>query len=63
MTRLALKHGSVLQEDENEIFEQLIIFVRKKEKKQLKSLRAIPKAKVKCAVNNVNWVQLYSGYY
>ena len=29
VTRLALKHGAVLQEDENEMFEQLIIFVYK----------------------------------
>ena len=38
---------TVLQGDEIEIFEQLIY---KKEKKQLKTLRGIPKAKVKCAV-------------
>ena len=56
VTRLALKHGTVLQEDENEIFEQLIIFVYKKEKEQLKSLTGIPKAKVKCAVNKANCV-------
>ena len=54
--RLALKHGTVLQRDENEIFEQLIMFVDKKEKEQLKSLRGIPKARVKCAVNKVNCV-------
>ena len=56
VTRLALKHGTVVQGDENEIFEQLIIFVYKKEKEQLKSLRGIPKSKVKCAVNEVNCV-------
>ena len=56
MTKLALKHGTVLQGDENEIFEQLLIFVYKKEKEQLKSLRGIPKTKVKCAVNKVNCV-------
>ena len=54
MTRLALKHGTVLQGSENEIFEQLIIFLYKKEKEQLKLLRGIPKAKVKCAANKVN---------
>ena len=56
VTKLAVKHGTVLQGDENEIFEQLIIFVHKKDKEQLKSLRGIPKAKVKCAVNKVNCV-------
>ena len=56
MTKLALKHGIVLQGDENEIFEQLIVFVYKKEKQQLKSLRGIPKGKMKCAVNKVNCV-------
>ena len=56
VNRLALKHGTVLQRDENEIFEQLIMFVDKKEKEQLKSLRGIPKARVKCAVNKVNCV-------
>ena len=56
VTKLALKHGTVLQGDENEIFEQLIIFVHKKEKEQLKVLRRIPKAKMKCAVNKVNGV-------
>ena len=56
VTKLALKHGRVLQGDKNEIFEQLIIFVYKKEKEQLKSLRGIPKAKVKCAVNKVNYM-------
>ena len=56
VTRLVLKHGTVLQEDENETFKQLIMFVYKKEKEQLKSLRGIPKAKVKCAVNKVNCV-------
>ena len=30
VTRLALKRGTVLQEDEIEIFEQIIIFVYKK---------------------------------
>ena len=44
VTRLALKRGTVLQGEENEIIEQFIIFVYKKEKKQLKSLRGIPKA-------------------
>ena len=33
VTRLALQHGTVLQN--NEIFEQLIIFVYKKQKEQL----------------------------
>ena len=42
VTKLALKHCTDLQEDENEIFEQVIIFVYKKEKVQLKSLRGIP---------------------
>ena len=50
VTRLALKLGI----DENEMFEKLIIFVYKKE--QLKPLRGIPKAKVKCAVSRVNCV-------
>ena len=36
VTRLALKYGTVFQEDENEIIEQLIIFIYKKEKEQLK---------------------------
>ena len=52
MTRLALKHGTVLQRDEYEIFEQLVIFVCKKGKEQLKSLCGIPKVKVKRAVND-----------
>ena len=56
ITKLALKKGTVLQGDENEIFKQLIIFVYKKEKEQLKSLHGIPKPKVKCAVNKVNFV-------
>ena len=56
VTKLALKHDIVFQGDENEIFEQLIVFVYKKEKQQLKSLRGIPKAKVKCAVSKVNCV-------
>ena len=56
VTRLAMKHGRVLQRDENEIFEQLIIFANKKEQEQLKSLHGIPKAKVTCAVNKVNCV-------
>ena len=47
VTELALKNESVLQGDENEIFEQLIVFVYKKEKQQLKPLCRIPKAKVK----------------
>ena len=47
VTKLPLKHDAVLQEDENEIFEQLIIFVYKKEKEQLMSLPEIPKGKVK----------------
>ena len=42
VNRLSLKHGTALQGDENKIFEQLIIFVHKKEKEQLKSLRGIP---------------------
>ena len=56
VTKLALKHGTVLQGDENEIFEQLIIFVHKKEKEQLKPLGGILKSKVKCAVNKANCV-------
>ena len=56
VTSLVLKHGTVLQGDENEIFEQLTIFVDKKEKEQLKALRGIPKAKVNFAVNKVNCV-------
>ena len=56
VTRLALKHGTVLQGSENEIFEQLIIFVYKKEKEQLKLSHGVPKAKVKCAANKVNCV-------
>ena len=56
VTKLALKHGTVLQGDENGIFEQLIIFVHKKEKEQLKPLGGILKSKVKCAVNKVNCV-------
>ena len=56
LTRLALKHGAILQGDEFEIFEQLIIFVHKKRKEQLKSLSGIPKAKLKCTVNKVNCV-------
>ena len=50
---MALNHGTVLQEDENEIFEQRIMFVYKKEKMKLKSLRGIPKAKVTCDVSKV----------
>ena len=46
VTRLALQHGTVLQGDNNEIFEQLIIFVYKKQKEHLSSLRGIPKAKI-----------------
>ena len=45
VTKLALKHGTVLQGDENEIFEKLIIFVYKKKKEQFKSLRGIRKQK------------------
>ena len=56
VTKLALEHGTVSHGDENEIFEQLITFAHKKEKEQLKSLPGIPKAKVKCAVNKVNYV-------
>ena len=56
MTKLALKHDIVLQGDENQIFEQLIVFVYKKETQQLKSIRGIPKAKMKCTVNKVNCV-------
>ena len=54
VTKLALKHGIVLQGDENEIFEQLIIFLYKKEKEQSKSLRGILKVKVKFALNKAN---------
>ena len=56
VTKMALKHDTVLQGDENKIFEQFNVFVYKKEKQQLKSLRGIPKAKVKCAVNKINFV-------
>ena len=56
VTRLALKHCTFLQENENKIFEQLIMFVHRKEKKQLTSLCGVPKAKVKCAVNKVSCV-------
>ena len=56
VTKLELNHDTVLKGDENEIFEQFIVFVYKKEKQQLKSLRGILKAKVKCAVNKVNCV-------
>ena len=38
------------------MFEQLIVSVYKKEKQQLKSLRGIPKVKMKSAVNKVNCV-------
>ena len=55
-TRLALKYGTVLQGDKNKIFEQLIILVHKKESEQLKSLRGIPKAKMKRAVSKANCV-------
>ena len=34
VTRLALKHGTVLQGDENEIFEQLSLFACRREKQQ-----------------------------
>ena len=54
MTRLAVKHSTVLQKGEHEMFEQFIMFTYQKEKGQLKSLRGIPKAKVKCALNKVN---------
>ena len=56
VTKLALKHGTVLQGDENEIFEQLIVFVYKKEKEQLKSLPGIPKGTMKSAVSKVSCV-------
>ena len=56
VTKLALKQDTVLQRDENEIIEQLIVFVYNKENQQLKSLNGIPKANVKCAVNKVNCV-------
>ena len=56
VTRLALKHGTFLQENENKIFEQFIMFVHKKEKEQLTSLCWVPKAKMKCAVNKVSCV-------
>ena len=54
VTKLALKHGTVLQGNEKKIFEQLILFVYKKRKEQLKSLSGIPKAKVECAMSKVN---------
>ena len=54
VTKLALKHGTVLLGNEKEIFEPLILFVYKKRKEQLKSLRGIPKAKVECAMSKVN---------
>ena len=56
VTILALKHGVVLEGDENQTFELLIIFLYKKKKKQLKALRGIPKAKVKYVMNKVNCV-------
>ena len=56
VTRLALKHGTVLQGVENEIFKQLSIVVYKKGKGQLKSLHGIPKTKVKSSANKVNCV-------
>ena len=49
-----MKHGTVLKAEENERFEQLIIFVDKKAKEQSKSLCGNPKARVKCAVKKVN---------
>ena len=39
MNRLALKHGTVLQRDENEIFEQLIMFVDKKMRHSRKEIQ------------------------
>ena len=54
VTKLALKHGTVLEGDEYKTLDPLIIFLYKKKKKQLKALRGILKAKVKCAVNKVN---------
>ena len=54
MTKLALKHGTVLEGDEYKTLDPLIIFLYKKKKEQLKALRGILKAKVKCAVNKVN---------
>ena len=50
VTRLALKLGI----DENEILKNSLYLYIKKE--QLKPLRGIPKAKVKCAVSRVNCV-------
>ena len=55
VTKLALKHGTVLQGDENGIFEPFIIFVYKKEKEKLKSLPGILKRKVKSALDKVNY--------
>ena len=43
VTKLALKQDTVLQRDENEIIEQLIVFVYNKENQQLKSLHGIRK--------------------
>ena len=54
VTKLALKHGTFFQGNEKEIFEQLILFVYKKRKEQLKSLSGIPKAKAECAMSKVN---------
>ena len=56
LTKLALKYGTFIQRNENEIFEQLSIFVYQKKKEQLKSLFEISKAKMKCAVNKVKCV-------
>ena len=56
VTRMALRHGTVLQENENDKFEQLIMSVYKKEKEQLNSLRGIRKEKVNYAVNKVSCV-------
>ena len=53
LTRVVLKYGRVLQEDENEIFEQLITFIYKKEKEKL-VIMWDSKAMVKCAENKIN---------
>ena len=53
INKLALKNGTDLKEDENEIFEQLVMFLYTKEKEQLKSLQEIPKGMMKCTVKKV----------
>ena len=49
-----LKHGAVLEEEENEILEQLKLLLGKHIKKWLQPLHGILMAEVKSAVNKVN---------